>query len=97
DLIQKKILAKEAAKEGLNVTEEELEQEIRHSKSRYSEKDFQEILKARGIDYTAWREVKRNHLLTNHLLQEKVFAKIEVPEDALKEYYQGHQEEFISE
>src|SRR4029453_12995710 len=94
DLIQKKILSKEAAKEDLTVPDEELEQEIRHSKSRYTEKDFQEMLKSKGIDYAVWREVKRNHLLANRLLQEKVFAKIQISEEGLKEYYQAHQEEF---
>ena len=94
DLIQKKILAKEAAKEGITVPEEELEQEIRRSKSRYTEKDFQKVLEARGIDYAVWREVKRNHLLTHRLLEEKVFTKIQVPEEKIKEYYETHQEEF---
>jgi len=94
DLIQKKILEKEALKEGVQIGEEELEAEIKKYKSRYNEREFQEILEARNIDYTDWREVKRVNLLTDKLVRGKLFADIEVPEMSVREYYEAHLEEF---
>jgi parvulin-like peptidyl-prolyl isomerase len=94
DLIQKKILMKEALSQGVNVTEEDLEKEIRKFKSRYTEQDFQKVLEKRHIDYQTWREIKRINLMTDHLVQEKLFAKVEVPEDKIREYYDQHREEF---
>lgn len=93
-LIQKKILEKEAQKEGVVVSEQDLEQEIKKYKSRYNELEFQKILEARKIDYNVWREVKRLHLLSDKLIRDKIFSDIEVPEEKLKEYYEAHKEEF---
>ncbi len=94
DLIQKKILLQEAAREGLVVTDEELEREILKLKSHYTEKAFQQVLEERKIDYVAWRELKRANLLVDRLIREKRFPEIEVPEASLRDYYDQHLKEF---
>lgn len=94
NLIQKKILEQEAHKQGIQVSEEELETEIKKYKSRYNEREFQKILESRNIDYTSWREVKRVNLLTDKLVRQKLFADIEVSEENIKAYYDAHVEEF---
>jgi peptidyl-prolyl cis-trans isomerase C len=96
DLIQKKILVKEALAQGVLVSEEELEGEIKKYKSRYTERDFQEILETRKINYPAWREVKRQNLIIAHFLTEKLFKNLEVPEEKIREYYDQHLEEFTN-
>jgi peptidyl-prolyl cis-trans isomerase C len=94
DLIQKKILTKEAVKEGIAVSEEDLEHEIRVYKSRYTERDFQKVLEERKIDYAIWREVKRTNLMTDRLLEKKLFGDLKIPEEEIKKYYEEHQEQF---
>jgi parvulin-like peptidyl-prolyl isomerase len=94
DLIQKKILLKEAVAKGVSVTDEDLEKEIRKFKSRYTERDFQKILEKRNIDYDSWREVKRINLMTDRLVEEKLFTNLEVSEEKIKDYYDQHQQEF---
>src|SRR5262245_35087329 len=94
DLIQKKILNKEAVKEGISVSEEDLEQEVRNYKSRYTERDFQKILESRNINYAVWREVKRTNLMIDRLLEKKLFGDIKVSDEEIKKYYEEHQGEF---
>ncbi len=94
DLIQKKILETEAQKEGVVLSDAELEQEIQKYKAHYSELEFQKMLESRGIDYNAWREVKRVNLLTDKLVRGKIFSDIEIPEDQIRDYYNAHREEF---
>ncbi len=94
DLIQKKILEKEAKKEGIQISDQDLEQEIQKYKTHYNELEFQKMLETRGIDYNTWREIKKVNLLTDKLVREKLFADIEVSEDKIKEYYESHREEF---
>ncbi len=94
DLIQKKILEKEAEKEGIQVSELELEAEIKKYKSRYNELEFQKILESRNIDYASWREIKRVNFLTDKLVRQKLFADIAISEENTKAYYDAHVEEF---
>lgn len=94
DLVQKKILESEAQQQGIQVSPEELEAEVKKYKSRYNEREFQKILEERKIDYNNWREIKRVNLLTDKLVHQKLFADIAVPEESLKAYYQEHTEEF---
>ncbi len=94
DLIQKKILEKEAQREGVELNEKELEQELKKYKSHYNELEFQKILEAKKIDYGAWREVKRVNLLTDKLIREKLFPSVEISEEKIKQYYDEHLEEF---
>lgn len=94
DLIQKKVLVQEAKKEGIEVSEVELEEEIKKYKTHYTELEFQKMLELRKIDYNAWREIKKINLQTDKLVREKIFADIEIPETQVKEYYDAHHEEF---
>ena len=94
DLIQKKILTKEATAQGVVMTDDDLEKEIRKFKSRYTERDFQKILEKRNIDYNTWREVKRINLITDRFVQEKLFVDLKVPEEKVREYYDEHHQEF---
>lgn len=94
DLIQKKILIREAKTQGVEIAEPELEEEIKKYKSRYTEREFQKILEERKIDYGTWREIKRMNLVIDHLLREKLFSQMTVPEEKLREYYEQHRDEF---
>ncbi|MFO1518154.1 MAG: peptidyl-prolyl cis-trans isomerase [bacterium] len=94
DLIQKKILTKEAIKQGIVVNDDDLEKEIHKYKSRYTERDFQKILEARKIDYQTWREVKRANLMADKLIEQKLFADLKISEEKMREYYDQHREEF---
>lgn len=94
DLIQKKILVHEANSQGIQVSDEELEQELRNYKSRYTEKDFQAILEKRKIDYSTWREIKKANWVISRLLKEKVFASIKISDEKTKSYYQDHLNDF---
>ncbi len=94
DLIQKKLLVKEAIRQGVSVSNEEVEKEIRKYKSRYTEGDFQKELEARKIDYETWKQVKRDNFLIDRWVEEKLVPVLEIPEEKIREYYQNHLEEF---
>ncbi len=94
DLIRQKILKQEATQQQIAISESELEQEIRKYKSRYTEREFQEVLKKRKIDYGTWRELKRNTLLIDKWIKEYLFADLKVSDEEIKAYYDTHEIEF---
>ncbi len=94
ELIRQKVLKQEAFQQGVNVSESELEQEIRKYKSRYTEREFQEVLKKRKIDYGTWRELRRTTLLVDKWIKQYLFADLKISPEEVETYYKEHELEF---
>lgn len=95
DLVEKKILLQEAKSQGIDISDEKLEEEIRKYKASYTEKDFQAMLEKRKIDYSNWREIKKTNWIIDQFLKEKVFTDLKIPDEQIKSYYQDHLKDFI--
>jgi len=94
ELIRQKILKQEASQQGISISESELEQEIRKYKSRYTEREFQEVLKKRKIDYGNWRELRRTTLLVDKWIKQNLFSDLKVSLEEVEAYYKEHELEF---
>ena len=80
---------------GINISESELESEIKDIKRGYQEKSFQEMLLHRYIDFEEWKEGVRHQLLIKKIIK-KVSEKI-TPVTFLetKTYFDSHKDEFV--
>lgn len=94
DLIHTKILGLEAEKEDVNLSEKELEAHLNRLKSGFSEKDFQKTLLDRGIDYHAWKALKKEKLLIQKLIKKKGLGDVEISSEEQKQYYESHKDEW---
>ncbi len=94
ELIRQTLLRRMATEQGVVVSDQELEKELRQYKSRYTESSFQNFLKEKKIDYSTWREVKRTNLIIAHWVREKLFVQPGIPEEKKRAYYEEHIQEF---
>jgi parvulin-like peptidyl-prolyl isomerase len=93
-LIQTRIFLQAAKRENVAVSGEELNEIIKKSKNDYSDAEFNDMLKARGLTYENWvRRIKE--LSTIQKLEEKATAGIAEPSpEEIKAYYQAHIEDY---
>jgi peptidyl-prolyl cis-trans isomerase C len=93
-LIQTRIFLQAAKKENVTVSGDELNEIIKKSKNDYSDAEFNDMLKVKGLTYDNWvRRLKE--LSTIQKLEEKATAGIAEPSpDEIKTYYQSHLEDY---
>lgn len=95
-LINKIILAEEARKAEIQVSQEEVENLI---KSRLFEvqktiEDFQQELKRHGIDFNEYMKQLKGELQKNRFIEQTIYPRIKVTEYDLEEFYKRHQQEY---
>ncbi|MGI6585537.1 MAG: foldase [Gracilibacteraceae bacterium] len=95
-LIDEKLQLKRAAELGIVTTDDEVNKEIENARKYFdSEERFNEFLKGQGIDLEYFKEsVKKD--LTISKLADKLTENITVTDEELKNYYNAHQDEFMS-
>lgn len=94
-LIRESLLFSAAKNAGIDVSENELAQELVRHKSRYTEATFQKMLQLREIKYSDWKEDKRRELLIDKLIQKEVVSKLEISDKDIEKYYRTHSKEFM--
>lgn len=94
ELIKEKLLYVMAKEDGINVSEEELNQEFARLKSHYTEASFQKMLELKGINYDEWKEDKKIHLTIDKFIQQKVVSNIKITDADIQKYYNGHRRDF---
>jgi len=90
-LITRQLIAQEAAREGLAISDEELNEEIRSiidENFQGQDEDFEKVLEYYGITYDAFREDTRLNLL----VREVAMLRIDTSEEAARKYFEerGH-------
>ena len=83
-LIQETLLLEEATRLGLNIREEELDQDP----------EIKVSLKHSNVDPDFWMRQQRRKLLIRKLIEQEVFGKIPVSDDEINAYYTKHLREF---
>jgi parvulin-like peptidyl-prolyl isomerase len=91
--ITDKLLLQTAVAEGMSVPAEEAEELVARTKSLAGEDAFKQMLKERGATEDAFRDFLVEQELIGRY-KEKLFSSIEVDDDALENYYDGHPESF---
>lgn len=89
NLIDKTLIKQAAAKQGIVVTEEEVDQAFEQvfRTNRLSEEDFLRQLEENGIDEVQYRDNLKTQIYQNKLLNRDVRSKIVITEEAILDYY----------
>lgn len=89
DLIERKLLLQEAAKLGLSITDEEVEQWIAFTRQQQglSEEQFKATIEQYGMNYTDYRAMMRQNLLRLRVTQFKVGAKVSISDAEVEARY----------
>ncbi len=94
ELIDRKLLLKEATAQGTFISEEEFQDELLKYKSNYTEATFQKMLEERGVSNEEWLQLRRESFIVAKFLAKSGTEAQEVTEEAVKKYYEEHPEEF---
>lgn len=91
-LIDKKLVAQEAAKQKVSVSEEELNAAFKQmsASNQMSPEQFLEQLKKVGMTEAVYRENLKNQILQSKLLNYEVRSKIIITDDMVLDYYDTH-------
>ncbi|MFH2028096.1 MAG: SurA N-terminal domain-containing protein [Nanoarchaeota archaeon] len=93
-LINSKLLIQESKKQGFEVTEEEIQDEIDSIKdeSFESDEEFQQFLNENKISIEYLNKQTYDQILINKLLEKEIISKIEVSESKIKSFYGANKE-----
>jgi parvulin-like peptidyl-prolyl isomerase len=88
-----KLLLKEALTRGIEVSPEEIDASFDRSRKLLGDEKLDKMLKERNSTEEDYREFLKERLLINRY-KETLFKDINVDEDILEPYYEGHKESF---
>lgn len=94
EVIDRKLLVREAQRHGISVSDDEVDAEVRNFKGRYTEMAFQKLLEERGIPYEDWVKLRQENLLVTKFLKEGGLPIPELGAGEAEKYYQEHPDEF---
>jgi len=98
-LIDKKLIAQEAAKQKVVVADEELDAAFKQMSvnNKMSPEQFRDQLKKIGMTEAVYRENLRNQILQSKLLNYEVRSKIIITDDMILDYYDTHYTNQVAE
>lgn len=98
-LIDKKLIAQEAARQKVTVTDEELDAAFKQmsANNKMSPEQFRDQLKRVGMTEPVYRENLRNQILQSKLLNYEVRSKIIITDDMVLDYYDTHYTNQVAE
>lgn len=96
-LMEEKLIAREAQRRGLEAPAVEVEKMIEDFKAQNNLTDdaFETYLKDDGIDLEKFRALVRERILISQILGSDVDAKVLVTDKEVEEFYLSHQREFL--
>lgn len=89
-LIEEKLLAQEAEKRGLRVSEAELKQQVDRIRADYPGQSFEEMLVREFVDYEVWQENLRENLLIRKVTDTIIKERLNIKPEKWAEYYKAH-------
>ncbi|MEJ2200303.1 MAG: SurA N-terminal domain-containing protein [Desulfuromonadaceae bacterium] len=95
-LIEETLIAQRVEKQGLVVSEEEVEAAIDdvQRQNQLSRDDLIQALSLQGMDYTAYREKLRRQILRYKLLGREIKSKVDVSKQEMLDYFREHIEDY---
>jgi parvulin-like peptidyl-prolyl isomerase len=88
-----RLLLEAAEEEGITVEREQIDREIERTREVMEKKDFRAMLDERGAAEDDFRSFVRDQMIIR-TFQDRLYAEIEVEEEVLEEYFDGHREKF---
>jgi peptidyl-prolyl cis-trans isomerase SurA len=98
-VLAERLLARQAATLGLEVTEAQVDAAVQDIKTRnrFDDAQLTEALREQGLDRAAFREQIRKELQTYQVLQARVRSRVKLSDADVRNYYQTHPQEFGGE
>ena len=93
-LIENEILIHRAEKLGLLATDDEVERKLNEIKSPYTADQFNQRLQERKLSLDDFKRDIRRALTADKVLHKEVTSKINIAQQDIKSYYNGHKAEF---
>ena len=93
-VIERKILAQEARRVGIQVSPGELNQAIFEIKKDYPDKGFDERLGLKGITLEGWKNLLEEKLLAERMIRSALQYRGEISEKEALQYYEIHRSSF---
>ncbi len=93
-VIDRELTLAEARRLELTVSPEEVEAALAEYRRDYPDDEFDKLLQAQGISLAQWRAELAERLLMEKVLNQAVYASIEISEEQISAYYQAHRDEF---
>jgi len=93
-LIDEKLMLREAGRLSLGLTDEEVASKIKELTQDYPEDLLHEMLQAQGVIFVQWKKHIQDQLLIEKLIASQVYRKVKVSESEIKRYYAEHPDEF---
>ena len=93
-LIDSEIIEQRAAKMNLTATNEEVDAKLTEMKSRYTEEQFNEVLKQSGRSLDEVRRDLRKQITLDKLLNKEINSKINVTDAEVSQFFNAHKADF---
>ena len=94
ELINNQILMAHAAQSGITVSESEIDTKMAQLKSPYSQEQFEQKLKDRGITEDDFHDEVRTILTVNKLINRDISSRVSVSDADISAYYQRNKASF---
>jgi len=94
-LIEEILVLKVAERQGLSVTDQEMERQIMDTKEDYKGESLREYLNRQGISFEAWRERVRQKLLVEKTIRANCHNQEPVGIEEVRAYYDTHDDEYF--
>ena len=94
ELIDNEILMRRAEKLGLLATDDEVDRKMNEIKSPYTQEEFDARLKDKKITLEDFKRDLRRTLTVDKVLNKEITSKINISDQDITDYYNGHKAEF---
>ena len=96
NMIKQEILNEDAAKEGVKVTDEQVEAQLKKDmESAGGEEQFKAELKKQGLNIDFYKSYLKNKMIAAEYY-EKVLKKITPTDEEVKKYYEDHKDDYFN-
>jgi parvulin-like peptidyl-prolyl isomerase len=93
-MIQKVLYKQEAKKNGIEITQEELDEALLNAEMGYAEDSFEKQLEFERLSRKEWESGIENNLLINKLINNFVNSKVSVNDDEMLRYFESNEVKF---
>ena len=94
EMIENEILAQRAEKLGLLATDEEVDGKLSEIRAPFTEEEFDQRLKERGITLEDFKRDLRRSITVEKVLNKEITSKIIISDSDISNYYNQHKAEF---
>ena len=94
ELIDNEILLQRAEKLGLMATDQEVDDKLKVMKAPFTNEEFEQRLKQRGITHEDFRHDLRRSITVDKVLHKEIASKVNLSDNDVSNYYNQHKAEF---